>query len=148
MDKLIDDVHRLFRDKYRTEIQQQSALSLLNGTFDFQNDFLRLLREAEESSKVRVPTTMKKFEDSEKAKKPVRSMIETRGEKTKEKSKNKKNKGGKKEGFDVPSATSKTVPAEKSAGTENGVELSKEELIRRKREEFIQKHGKGIDKAR
>jgi signal recognition particle receptor subunit alpha len=41
---LIDDVHRLFRDKYRTEIQQQSALSLLNGTFDFQNDFLRLLR--------------------------------------------------------------------------------------------------------
>lgn len=44
VDKLIDDVHRLFRDKYRTEIQQQSALSLLNGTFDFQNDFLRLLR--------------------------------------------------------------------------------------------------------
>lgn len=44
VDKLIDDVHRLFRDKYRTEIQQQSALSLLNGTFDFQNDFLQLLR--------------------------------------------------------------------------------------------------------
>ena len=44
VDKLIDDVLRLFRDKYLTEIQQQSALSLLNGTFDFQNDFLRLLR--------------------------------------------------------------------------------------------------------
>lgn len=42
---------------------------------------------------------MKKFEDSEKAKKPVRSMIETRGEKPKEKTKNnKKNKGAKKEG--------------------------------------------------
>nr|KAF6404169.1 SRP receptor subunit alpha [Molossus molossus] len=147
VDKLIDDVHRLFRDKYRTEIQQQSALSLLNGTFDFQNDFLRLLREAEESSKVRAPTTMKKFEDSEKAKKPVRSMIETRGEKPKEKAKNKKNKGSKKEGFDVPLATSKAVPAEKSVGADNGVELSKEELIRRKREEFIQKHGKGIDKS-
>ena len=41
---------------------------------------------------------MKKFEDSEKAKKPVRSMIETRGEKPKEKAKNnKKNKGAKKE---------------------------------------------------
>ncbi|XP_024596502.1 signal recognition particle receptor subunit alpha [Neophocaena asiaeorientalis asiaeorientalis] len=151
VDKLIDDVHRLFRDKYRTEIQQQSALSLLNGTFDFQNDFLRLLREAEESSKVRAPTTMKKFEDSEKAKKPVRSMIETRGEKPKEKAKNsKKNKGAKKEGSDGPSATSKAVPAEKSGlpvGPENGIELSKEELIRRKREEFIQKHGRGMEKS-
>ncbi|OBS65742.1 hypothetical protein A6R68_19300 [Neotoma lepida] len=149
VDKLIDDVHRLFRDKYRTEIQQQSALSLLNGTFDFQNDFLRLLREAEESSKIRAPTTMKKFEDSEKAKKPVRSMIETRGEKTKEKAKNNKKKGAKKEGSDGPLATSKTAPAEKSGlpvGPENG-ELSKEELIRRKREEFIQKHGKGLDKS-
>ncbi|XP_036718522.1 signal recognition particle receptor subunit alpha isoform X2 [Balaenoptera musculus] len=151
VDKLIDDVHRLFRDKYRTEIQQQSALSLLNGTFDFQNDFLQLLREAEESSKVRAPTTMKKFEDSEKAKKPVRSMIETRGEKPKEKAKNsKKNKGAKKEGSDGPLATSKAVPAEKSGlpvGPENGMELSKEELIRRKREEFIQKHGRGMEKS-
>lgn len=58
-----------------------------------------LFSEAEESSKIRAPTTMKKFEDSEKAKKPVRSMIETRGEKTKEKAKNsKKSKGAKKEG--------------------------------------------------
>ncbi|KAM4801116.1 LOW QUALITY PROTEIN: signal recognition particle receptor subunit alpha-like [Urocitellus parryii] len=152
VDKLIDDVHRLFRDKYRTEIQQQSALSLLNGTFDFQNDFLRLLREAEESSKIRAPTTMKKYEDSEKAKKTVRSMIETRGEKPKEKAKNsKKKKGGtKKEGSDGLLATSKAAPAEKSGlsvGAENGVELSKEELICRKREEFIQKHGRGMDKS-
>ncbi|XP_004641459.1 signal recognition particle receptor subunit alpha [Octodon degus] len=148
VDKLIDDVHRLFRDKYRTEIQQQSALSLLNGTFDFQNDFLRLLREAEESSKIRAPTTMKKFEDFEKAKKPVRSMIETR-EKPKEKAKNSKKKGAKKAGSDGPSVTNKAPPAEKSglpAGPENG-ELSKEELIRRKREEFIQKHGRGMDKS-
>ncbi|XP_008589305.1 PREDICTED: signal recognition particle receptor subunit alpha isoform X2 [Galeopterus variegatus] len=150
VDKLIDDVHRQFRDKYRTEIQQQSALSLLNGTFDFQNDFLRLLREAEESSKIRAPTTMKKFEESEKAKKPVRSMIETRGEKPKEKAKNSKKKGAKKEGSDGPLATSKAVPAEKSGlpmGPENGIELSKEELIRRKREEFIQKHGRGMEKS-
>lgn len=151
VDKLIDDVHRLFRDKYRTEIQQQSALSLLNGTFDFQNDFLRLLREAEESSKIRAPTTMKKFEDSEKAKKPVRSMIETRGEKPKEKAKNNnKNKGAKKEGSDGPLTASKAAPAEKSGqpvGPENGEELSKEEQIRRKREEFIQKHGRGMEKS-
>jgi signal recognition particle receptor subunit alpha len=43
VDKLIDDVHQLFRDMYGIEIQQQSALSLLNGTIDFKNDFLRLL---------------------------------------------------------------------------------------------------------
>lgn len=43
--------------------------------------------------------------------------------------------------------TSKTVPEEKSVGAENGVELSKDELIWRKQEEFFQKHGKGIDKS-
>lgn len=51
-------------------------------------------------------------------------------------------------GSDGPLATSKAVPAEKSVVPENGVELSKEELIRKKREEFIQKHGKGMDKSR
>lgn len=63
---------------------------------------LLFFREAEESSKIRVPATMKKFEDSEKAKKPVRSMIETRGEKPKEKAKNNKKKGTKKEGELAP----------------------------------------------
>jgi len=113
-------------------------------------DHSLLSSEAEESSKIRAPTTMKKFEDSEKAKKPVRSMIETRGEKPKEKAKNSKKKGAKKESSDGLLATSKPVPAEKSGlpvGPENGVELSKEELIRRKREEFIQKHGRGLEKS-
>lgn len=65
-------------------------------SLDFDHSLLS--SEAEETSKIRAPTTMKKFEDSEKAKKPVRSMIETRGEKPKEKAKNsKKNKGAKKE---------------------------------------------------
>ncbi|XP_028931690.1 signal recognition particle receptor subunit alpha [Ornithorhynchus anatinus] len=151
VDKLIDDVHRLFRDKYRTEIQQRSALSLLHGTFDFQDDFLRLLREAEDSSKVRAPAAMKKFEDSEKAKKTVRSMIETRGEKPKEKPKSgKKNKGAKKEGPEAPSAGSGGAPAGKASppgGSGAGEELSKEEQVRRKREEFIQKHGRGGERA-
>ncbi|XP_038609343.1 LOW QUALITY PROTEIN: signal recognition particle receptor subunit alpha [Tachyglossus aculeatus] len=151
VDKLIDDVHRLFRDKYRTEIQQHSALGLLHGTFDFQNDFLQLLREAEDSSKVRAPPAMKKFEDSEKAKKTVRSMIETRGEKPKEKPKGgKKNKGAKKEGTEGPSAGGGGAPAAKASppgGSGAGEELSKEEQIRRKREEFIQKHGRGNERA-
>lgn len=41
---------------------------------------------------------MKTFEQSVKSQKTVKCMIETRGEKPKEKVKNKKNKGSKKEG--------------------------------------------------
>lgn len=41
---------------------------------------------------------MKTFEQSLKSQKTVKCMIETRGEKPKEKVKNKKNKGSKKEG--------------------------------------------------
>ncbi|XP_044522108.1 signal recognition particle receptor subunit alpha isoform X2 [Gracilinanus agilis] len=147
VDKLIDDVHRLFRDKYRTEIQQHSALSLLNGTFDFHNDFMHLLREAEESSKIRAPTAMKKFEDSEKAKKTVRSMIERPKEKAKS---NKKNKGAKKEGSEGSSSANKGAPTGKPdlpTGPGDGVELSKEELIRKKREEFMQKQWRGAEKS-
>lgn len=44
VDKLIDDVHKEFRDKYRNEFQQKGTLGLLSGTFDFKEDFLRLLR--------------------------------------------------------------------------------------------------------
>uniref|UniRef100_A0A8D0BT67 SRP receptor subunit alpha n=1 Tax=Salvator merianae TaxID=96440 RepID=A0A8D0BT67_SALMN len=98
VDKLIDDVHKEFRDKYRNEFQQNGTLGILNGTFDFQEDFLRLLRDAEESSKARAPIIMKTFEQSEKSKKTVKTLIETKGEKPKEKTKNKKNKGSKKEG--------------------------------------------------
>lgn len=120
------------------------CLKSIERHFDFQNDFLRLLREAEESSKIRAPTTMKKFEDSEKAKKPVRSMIENGVKSPRKKQRTAKKKGAKKESSDGPLATGKAVPAEKSglpAGPENGVELSKEELIRRKREEFIRSMG-------
>lgn len=55
-------------------------------------------REAEESSKTRAPVAMKTFEQSLKSQKTIKCMIETRGEKPKEKVKPKKNKGSKKEG--------------------------------------------------
>ncbi|KAL0626403.1 Signal recognition particle receptor subunit alpha [Plecturocebus cupreus] len=62
----------------RTEIQQQSALSLLNGTFDFEMTSRGSFVKQGRAVRSVAPTTMKKFEDSEKAKKPARSMIETR----------------------------------------------------------------------
>lgn len=55
-------------------------------------------REAEESSKAKGPASMRTFEQSQKSKKTVKSMIETKdGDKSKEQG-GKKNKNAKKEG--------------------------------------------------
>ncbi|XP_077162572.1 signal recognition particle receptor subunit alpha [Paroedura picta] len=151
VDKLIDDVHKEFRDKYRNEFQQKGTLGLLNGTFDFKEDFLRLLREAEESSKVRAPTAMKTFEQSAKSQKTVKSMIETRGENPKEKTKNKKNKGSKKEVSGAEAAAiPKAAPVVKedlpvAAGDRE--ELTKDEILQKNREEFFRKRLKGGEKS-
>ncbi|KAM9113952.1 signal recognition particle receptor subunit alpha [Pangshura tecta] len=152
VDKLIDDVHKEFRDKYRNEFQQKGTLGLLNGTFDFKEDFLHLLREAEESSKIRAPTAMKTFEQSVKSQKTVKSMIETRGEKPKEKAKNKKNKGSKKEASGTEAATvlSKAAPDAKQnppAATGDREELTKDEILQKNREEFFKKRLKGGEKS-
>ncbi|NXO21144.1 SRPRA protein, partial [Cisticola juncidis] len=149
VDKLIDDVHKEFRDKYRNEFQQKGALGLLNGTFDFKDDFMRLLREAEESSKVRAPTVMKTFEQSLKSQKTVKCMIETRGEKPKEKVKNKKNKGSKKDGTEAVAVPSKASAADKqhsAAGDKE--ELTKDEILQKNREEFFRRHMKAGEKSR
>ncbi|TFK06325.1 homeobox protein SIX6 [Platysternon megacephalum] len=152
VDKLIDDVHKEFRDKYRNEFQQKGTLGLLNGTFDFKEDFLHLLREAEESSKIRAPTAMKTFEQSLKSQKTVKSMIETRGEKPKEKAKNKKNKGSKKEtsGTEAAIVPSKAAPDAKQnppAATGDREELTKDEILQKNREEFFKKRLKGGEKS-
>uniref|UniRef100_A0A8D0HG36 Signal recognition particle receptor subunit alpha n=1 Tax=Sphenodon punctatus TaxID=8508 RepID=A0A8D0HG36_SPHPU len=142
VDKLIDDVHKEFRDKYRNEFQQKGILGILSGTFDFQEDFLHLLREAEESSKVRAPTAMKTFEQSVKSQKTVKSMIEIRGEKPKEKTKNKKNKGSKKEGAEaatIPNKVSSAAKQNLSATAGAGEELSKDVILQKNREEFFKK---------
>ncbi|KAF4793476.1 Signal recognition particle receptor subunit alpha [Turdus rufiventris] len=149
VDKLIDDVHKEFRDKYRNEFQQKGALGLLNGTFDFKDDFMRLLRDAEESSKVRAPTVMKTFEQSLKSQKTVKCMIETRGEKPKEKVKNKKSKGSKKDGTEAVAAPSKASAGDKqlsAAGDKE--ELTKDEILQKNREEFFRRHMKAGEKSR
>uniref|UniRef100_A0A672IV73 SRP54-type proteins GTP-binding domain-containing protein n=1 Tax=Salarias fasciatus TaxID=181472 RepID=A0A672IV73_SALFA len=98
VDKFIDDVQLHFRDRYKNELEQKGALKLLNNSFEFQDDFMMLLREAEESSKARSPAHMRSFKESEKSQKTVKSMIETKGgDKGKEQG-GKKNKNTKKEG--------------------------------------------------
>ncbi|XP_060642941.2 signal recognition particle receptor subunit alpha [Anolis sagrei] len=151
VDKLIDDVHKEFRDKYRNEFQQKGTLGILNGTFDFKEDFLHLLRDAEESSKVRAPTAMKTFEQSAKSQKTVKSMIENRGEKPKEKTKNKKNKGSKKEapGGEAVAAPKAAPAVKQDPGTAAGdrEELTKDEILQRNREEFFRKRMKVGEKS-
>ncbi|NXC22179.1 SRPRA protein, partial [Corythaeola cristata] len=149
VDKLIDDVHKEFRDKYRNQFQQKGTLGLLNGTFDFKDDFLRLLRDAEESSKVRAPTVMKTFEQSVKSQKTVKCMIETRGEKPKEKVKNKKNKGSKKEGTEAVAAPGKASAGDKQpSAAGDREELTKDEILQKNREEFFKRHMKAGEKSR
>uniref|UniRef100_A0A3B3VA18 SRP receptor subunit alpha n=1 Tax=Poecilia latipinna TaxID=48699 RepID=A0A3B3VA18_9TELE len=98
VDKFIDDVQLHFRDRYKNELEQKGALKLLNNTFDFEDRFKKLLREAEETSKARSPAPMRSFKESEKSQKTVKSMIETKGgDKSKEQG-GKKNKNTKKEG--------------------------------------------------
>ncbi|KAK2532768.1 Srpr [Columba guinea] len=147
VDKLIDDVHKEFRDKYRNEFQQKGTLALLNGTFDFKDDFTRLLREAEESSKTRAPVAMKTFEQSLKSQKTIKCMIETRGEKPKEKVKPKKNKGSKKEATEV-AVPGKAAAGEKQLpGAGDREELSKDEILQKNREEFFKRHMKAGERA-
>ncbi|XP_064896382.1 signal recognition particle receptor subunit alpha [Columba livia] len=147
VDKLIDDVHKEFRDKYRNEFQQKGTLALLNGTFDFKDDFTRLLREAEESSKTRAPVAMKTFEQSLKSQKTIKCMIETRGEKPKEKVKPKKNKGSKKEATEVAVPGKAPAGEKQLPGSGDREELSKDEILQKNREEFFKRHMKAGERA-
>uniref|UniRef100_A0A4W5PXD0 SRP receptor subunit alpha n=1 Tax=Hucho hucho TaxID=62062 RepID=A0A4W5PXD0_9TELE len=142
VDKFIDDVQLHFRDRYKNELEQKGALTLLNSIFAFEDDFKMLLREAEESSKARGPTSMRSFNASLKSQKTVKSMIETKGgDKGKEQG-GKKNKNAKKEAPAAEPVKGEKVKAPASAQktVENGNQgLTQEEIIQKKREEFIRK---------
>ncbi|XP_014018282.2 signal recognition particle receptor subunit alpha isoform X3 [Salmo salar] len=137
VDKFIDDVQLHFRDRYKNELEQKRALTLLSSCFTFEDNFKMLLCEAEESSKARGPTSMRSFNASLKSQKTVKSMIETKGG-----DKGKKNKNAKKE---APAAEpvkgeQAKAPASAQKTVENGNQgLTQEEIIQKKREEFIRK---------
>ncbi|KAM8795465.1 signal recognition particle receptor subunit alpha [Eudromia elegans] len=148
VDKLLDDVHRAFRDKYRTAFQRQGALGLLGATFDFHEDFARLLREAEEAARARAPAAMKTFEQSQKSQKSVRCLVEPRGgDKGKEKGKGKKGKGARKEGGDAAAAAlARAAPGDKAQAGDKA-ELSQAEVLQRNREEFFRRHQRAGERA-
>uniref|UniRef100_A0A8C9T133 SRP receptor subunit alpha n=1 Tax=Scleropages formosus TaxID=113540 RepID=A0A8C9T133_SCLFO len=154
VDKLIDDVQRHFRDRYKNELEEKGALKLLLNSFEFNDEFQTLLRMAEESSRSRGPVLMKSFEKSQKSQKTVKSMIETKGgDKSKEQG-GKNKKGNKKEGELSPEPTVADPQKGGAAAvspkvTENGNQtLTQEEMIMLKREEFRKKMGGGKEKSK
>uniref|UniRef100_A0AAR2LEH9 SRP54-type proteins GTP-binding domain-containing protein n=1 Tax=Pygocentrus nattereri TaxID=42514 RepID=A0AAR2LEH9_PYGNA len=79
VDKFIDDVQLHFRDRYKNELGQKGALKFLVNHFEFEDDFSRLLREAEGGSIARPQKPMRTYNESQKSQKTVKSMIETKG---------------------------------------------------------------------
>ncbi|XP_069569602.1 signal recognition particle receptor subunit alpha [Brachyistius frenatus] len=146
VDKFIDDVQLHFRDRYKNELEQKGSLKLLNNSFEFEEDFMMLLREAEDCSRARSPAPMRSFKESEKSQKTVKSMIETKGGDKGKEPGGKKNKNTKKE---APAAEAAKVDQTKVSPSgpktvENGNQLlTAEEMMHKKREEFFRKRMPG-----
>lgn len=145
VDKFLDEVQLHFRDRYKNELEQKGALKLLNNTFDFQEDFNFLLRDAEESSKAKSRGRgMRTFEESDKSQKTVKSMIETKGGDKGKESGGKKNKNTKKAAPAAEPAKADTGKTSSPKAVENGNQgLTAEEIIQKNRKEFFRKMQKG-----
>lgn len=78
VDKFLNDVHLEFRDKYKNELQGGPY----NADYDFKTNFDKVLRQCESWAKnqAKIPKQMRTFEDSQKSKKTVASMIERKGD--------------------------------------------------------------------
>uniref|UniRef100_A0A1A8N6A2 Signal recognition particle receptor (Docking protein) n=1 Tax=Nothobranchius pienaari TaxID=704102 RepID=A0A1A8N6A2_9TELE len=142
VDKFIDDVQLHFRDRYKNELEQKGTLKLLNSTFAFEDAFSELLKLAEESSKARSPAPMRSFKESEKSQKTVKSMIETKGgDKGKEQG-GKKSKNTKKEApavEPIKADQGKITAADQKTVVNGNQGLTPEEIMLKKREDFILK---------
>ena len=79
IDKFLSDVHLEFRDKYKNELTAQGREF---NSFNFGENFQRLLKEAEAWGKEQatIPRQMRTFDQSNKSKKTVASMIERKGD--------------------------------------------------------------------
>lgn len=78
VDKFLNDIHLEFRDKYKNELADGKFFQ----NFNFLDIYNATLDEAEKWSKLQAkqPKQMRTFEESQKSKKTVASMIERKGE--------------------------------------------------------------------
>ena len=74
IDKLLDQVRLEFRDRYKNRLD---SLDLYSNQFDFETVFKSCLKRCEQVSKLHetLPKPMKSYEQSEKSKKTIGSMI-------------------------------------------------------------------------
>ncbi|KAG8249429.1 signal recognition particle receptor subunit alpha homolog [Homalodisca vitripennis] len=126
VDKFLDDVHLEFRDKYKDDLKNGRYFQ----EFEFSSNYSDVLQAAEQWSKkqARIPKQMRTFEESQKSKKTVASMIERKGDEKESKKKVKV----------IAEPVKKEVVKEVAAT--NG-ELSSEEIIIQNRLKFAQKMG-------
>lgn len=125
VDKFLSDIHLEFRDAFKNQLQLQQY----GEQFDFSDTFNNILKEAEEwgRKQAAAPKAMKSFEESQKSKKTVASMIERKGD-------DKENKKLKKVEIKVPEVVK---PVEII-----NTDVPEEDEILQKRREFAEKMNK------
>ncbi|VDM19109.1 unnamed protein product [Wuchereria bancrofti] len=159
-DQLLSDVHKKFRDMYKNVLSDNKLLfsSTIRTFRQFNDVFQRLYREAQILSTKQPDKVMRKFEESEKSKKTIASIIERPSEKSakllkekeeqqkrlKQKNKEKvissKTNGSKlTNGYDV-SEMKKELPQSDATSDSPKSDTEKEEMQRR-RAEFFKKKG-------
>ncbi|KAL0829023.1 hypothetical protein ABMA28_003895 [Loxostege sticticalis] len=86
VDKFLNDVHLEFRDKYKNDLQGGTSSIFID--YDFKSSFDKILKGCEiwAKSQAKIPKQMRTFEDSQKSKKTVASMIERKGDEKSKKS--------------------------------------------------------------
>lgn len=84
VDKFLNDIHLEFRDRFKNELENSRWFS----NFEFKTTYYSVLDQAERWSKVqaKIPKQMRTFDESQKSKKTVASMIERKDDKDDKKS--------------------------------------------------------------
>lgn len=125
VDKLLNDVQLLFRDKYKDDLRAGNFFQ----EFDFGNWYQKALVSAETWAKTqsKIPKQMRSFEDSAKSKKTVASMIEKKDERESK-------KPSKKEEAKITVAPSSPTPSTNGELDEETLLLNRQKLALKMKE--------------
>ena len=137
VDKLLTDIQLAFRDKYKDELEKGEMRN-----FAFQENFMSILKELENSAKLesKAPKKMRTFEESKKSQKTIASM---KIDPKKEETKNEKNKTKTGASADKTTTSVSTTVSNSTAANED----STDEMIRKNRERMMKKMGGKSPKA-
>lgn len=137
VDKLLDDVHLEFRDRYKNELSSDMYLH----DYNFKSTYKALLKSVEEWSKVQanIPKQMRTFEESLKSKKTIASMIVDKNKKED------KNEKGKKKAKQVETKVEPVTPPSPIPNGNSGVD---EDIIMLNRQKLAMKMGSPKNKSK